>query len=283
MWTRSELKNKAKIALKRSYWGLVLLGLIFGIISGGGGGGYSGFNNARNTGDGESAQGIQNIFSGAANGADMAEMLAPVLGVVAGVMLVAILVGVLLAIFVFYPLQIGCYRYLEEASYEQRTVSDLGLLGFAFKNGRYGNVVKNMFLMELFVFLWSLLFIIPGIIKTYEYRMIPFILAENPDLDTKQVFALSKEMMTGNKWASFVLDLSFIGWIFLTIFTCGILAIFYVTPYMLMTDAYLYDTLKQNASIDYFDRTLGGQAAYAGGYSAPTGDYQTFDDSDNTL
>ena len=77
--------------------------------------------------------------------------------------------------------------------------------------------------MNLFIALWTLLLIVPGIIKSYEYRMVPYILAENPGMNRKEAFAISKRMMTGKKWATFVLDLSFFGWIFLSIFTCGIL------------------------------------------------------------
>ena len=102
-----------------------------------------------------------------------------------------------------------------------------------------------MFLKALYVFLWSLLLVIPGIIKGYEYRMIPYILAENPGIDTKEAFAMSKQMMDGNKWNAFVLDLSFLGWIILSVFTCGILAVFYVNPYIYMTDAELYVALKE--------------------------------------
>ena len=69
-----------------------------------------------------------------------------------------------------------------------------------------------MFLKGLFQGLWSLLFVIPGIIKSYEYRMIPYILSENPNISRKRAFEISKQMMKGNKWDTFVLDLSFIGW-----------------------------------------------------------------------
>ena len=103
----------------------------------------------------------------------------------------------------------------------------------------------TMFLRQLFTFLWSLLFVIPGIIKSYEYRMIPFILAENPDTPYKDAFEMSKKMMMGNKWDAFVLDLSFIGWFILTAITCGILGVFYVNPYKYMTDAELYVALKE--------------------------------------
>ena len=115
---------------------------------------------------------------------------------------------------------------------------------YAFSNG-YMNVVKTMFLRGLFTFLWTLLFIIPGIIKGYEYRMIPYILAENPGIDSREAFAVSKQMMDGNKWAAFVLDLSFLGWQILSVFTCGILSVFYVNPYVYMTNAELYVALKE--------------------------------------
>ena len=93
--------------------------------------------------------------------------------------------------------------------------------------------------------MWSLLFIIPGVIKGYEYRMIPYLLAENPALSKKEAFALSKQMMDGEKFNAWVLDLSFIGWNILSAFTCCILAIFYVAPYQNLTNAQLYAVLKQ--------------------------------------
>ena len=103
-----------------------------------------------------------------------------------------------------------------------------------------------MFLRNLFTFLWSLLFIIPGIIKFYEYRMIPYILAENPTLSYKEAFELSKKMMYGQKWKTFVLDLSFIGWYILSLLTFGLLIIFWIAPYMRATNVELYVCLKNN-------------------------------------
>lgn len=78
------------------------------------------------------------------------------------------------------------------------------------------------FLRWLYTFLWTLLFIIPGIIASYSYSMATFILAENPDMPAKEALRLSKEMMRGNKWRLFCLSFSFIGWSFLCIFTLGI-------------------------------------------------------------
>ena len=108
----------------------------------------------------------------------------------------------------------------------------------------YKNVVKVMFFRDLYIYLWSLLFIIPGIIKSYEYRMIPYLLSENPEMTKEEAFAESKRLMMGQKWETFVLDLSFIGWHILGGFTFGLLNIFYVAPYQLATNAALYETLK---------------------------------------
>ena len=86
------------------------------------------------------------------------------------------------------------------------------------------------FLSQLFIFLWSLLFIIPGIIASYRYSMVPYILAENPDMSPKDAISLSKVLMIGNKWRLFCLNLSFIGWDILCVLTLGVLYI-WVSPY----------------------------------------------------
>ena len=122
-------------------------------------------------------------------------------------------------------------------------VPGVGKLLSAFRSGYYGNVVKTMFFRDLFTFLWSLLFIIPGIIKSYEYKMVPYLLAEYPDMDRKEVFARSRDMMYGQKWNTFVLDLSFIPWNILSTITFGLVGLFYVSPYQDATYAELYDAL----------------------------------------
>ena len=116
-------------------------------------------------------------------------------------------------------------------------------LMFAFRS-HYKNVTKTMFMRDLYIFLWSLLFVVPGIIKTYEYRMVDYILSENPEMNYSEALALSSKMMKGNKWKAFVLDLSFIGWDILSSMTFGILDIFYVMPYKMSTNAALYEAIK---------------------------------------
>lgn len=99
----------------------------------------------------------------------------------------------------------------------------------------------------MYTLLWMLCLIIPGIVKSYEYKMIPYILAENPQISRKRAFELSKQMMDGQKGDAFVLDLSFIGWEFLSFITLGIVQIFYVGPYINVTWAEFYKVMRENA------------------------------------
>ena len=89
----------------------------------------------------------------------------------------------------------------------------------------------------------------PGIIKSYAYSMVPYILAENPELDRNRVFQLSSQMMDGHKWEAFVLSLSFIGWVLLGEFTGRLTNIFYTQPYMSATFAEFYSALKAEAKM----------------------------------
>jgi len=87
---------------------------------------------------------------------------------------------------------------------------------------RFGAGFCVQFLRGLFTFLWSLLFIIPGIIASYRYAMAAYILTEHPEMSASEAIAASKQMMVGNKWRLFCLEFSFIGWDILCIFTLGI-------------------------------------------------------------
>ena len=98
-------------------------------------------------------------------------------------------------------------------------------------------------LVSLYTFLWSLLFIIPGIVKSYAYAMTPYILLDRPELSPTEAIAESRKMMDGRKMDLFILDLSFIGWMLLSVLTCGIL-LFYVEPYMMATRSAFYLELK---------------------------------------
>ena len=99
------------------------------------------------------------------------------------------------------------------------------------------------FLIGLFTFLWMLLFIIPGIIKSYSYAMTFYIFADNPDMKANDAITKSREMMDGHKMELFLLHLSFIGWMILGAFTFGVLYIWLI-PYMDATIAAFYDSIK---------------------------------------
>jgi len=150
---------------------------------------------------------------------------------------------ILLDVFIFQMLLVGaCRFYVENRDYK----APVSKLLFGFQSGFYGNSVLVMFMKNLFVALWTLLLVIPGIVMSYAYRMVPYILAEQPDIDYREALRISKEMMYGQKWEAFFLDLSFIGWLFVGAVTCGIAGIFYVKPYVDATNVELYVTLRED-------------------------------------
>lgn len=104
-------------------------------------------------------------------------------------------------------------------------------------------------LVAIYTALWSLLFVIPGIVKAYSYSMTYYILSDHPEMTANQAIAESQKMMNGHKARLFVLELSFIPWLLLVSITFG-LAAFYVVPYMQATMAAFYEDLKtQNEPI----------------------------------
>ncbi len=269
MWTRAELKSKAKFSFKRNYWKSVLISLILALLVGGGSSGssissavsnnligssdssvtddyfnddsslYDGNDFYDDTYDGNVEDDIDDLNSMADN---TAGMMAIGIFLMVFIMMFVVLMAVviLLDVFIFNPLEVGCKKYYLRNLNEPAQV---GNIGYAFDNN-YKNITKTMFFRDLFTVLWTLLFIIPGIVKSYEYQMIPYLLADNPQMTKEQAFEESKRMMQGQKWKAFVLDLSFIGWNILSALTLGILGIFYVQPYMDATHAALYAALR---------------------------------------
>ena len=229
MWDRKELKAKGKAAFKANYWKCVLVALILAILVGGGASaGRDRVNNADGSNSGSEL--IQELLQ------EPKEVITLVVGALVGVAVAA----TLLKLLVFNPLQVGCKRFFLINS---DAPANLDELGFGFKNG-YGNMVMAMFLRDLFITLWCLLLVIPGIIKMYSYCMVPYILSENPDMSGMEAIRRSKEMMNGHKWNAFVLDLSFFGWMLLAVVTVGIVGIFWTNPYVEATDAELYKAIK---------------------------------------
>ena len=146
------------------------------------------------------------------------------------------------SIFIANPLIVALRRYFIKARKKQSTKINVVL--DIFKKESWIRVAITMLLKDVFTILWFLT-IIGGFIKMYEYAMIPYILGDNPKMKWKEAFKLSKQMMKGNKWKLFVLDLSFLGWEILSLFTFGLLNIFYVNPYKVATNVELYEVLKK--------------------------------------
>ncbi len=303
MWTRKELKTRAKAAFKPNYWKAVLVALIMTLLIGGGASAgsagtssiFSGsaFSNIINNSEAEEETysydtddfdyDIDEAFDYNDIDADIMsrhnsghDSRVPntdyedsysdyAIGIVATVImfvaifalifLVVLILAFLVQAFLLNPLEIGIDRFFLRNLNEKAEVRELA---YAYDHN-YLNTVKIMFFKDLFELLWSLLFIIPGIVKAYEYRMIPYLLARNPEMSREEAFARSKEMMRGNKWKAFILDLSFIPWQLLSAITFGIVGMFYVDPYVNQTNAALFDALYTE---HYGDRQISGTAPY---------------------
>lgn len=307
MWTRKDLKAKAKAAFKANYWSCVVAALILSILLGGSatiagniagnrgtalpqtsemtgfngntlningvdidlknidGAGVSkaldavseGLKNGKLNVNGEEIDvtdtekvkevqktiaGLQNLDLSQYSHDDLANGAKSILAVIGGILLIWAIISCLFKIFVFNPIEVGCQGFFMVNSREKAKLGEI-------KRGFSPSWIHNvgaMFLKDIFLFLWSLLFVIPGIIKSFSYAMVPYILADDPSLSAREAITLSRKMMNGNKWKLFVLDLSFIGWIILSVFTLGILGIFYVNPYIYSTYAEFYNTLKMS-------------------------------------
>ena len=232
MFNRKELKLKAKLSMKANYWRSVGAALVTSIALGGG---FATV--ASSSQDAETKAQITQAVSGIS-----AHQLLIVVGLIFGVYAFVATVSTLINIFVRNPILVGCCKFFESSCEQGGT--KLGTLLHGFKS-QYLRNVGTMFLSDLYIVLWGLLLIIPGVVKAYSYRMVPYILADRPELDHKEVITLSRQMMDGNKWASFVMDLSFIGWHLLSLITLGIVGIFYTAPYVEHADAALYLELKK--------------------------------------
>ena len=111
---------------------------------------------------------------------------------------------------------------------------------------RWTNVALTLLLVWIFECLWALT-IVGVMIKHYSYRMVPYIIAENPDIKPLEAITLSRKMMDGHKWENFILDLTFIGWYLLGIVTFGLVDVFWTIPYQVGTFTEYYAYLREEA------------------------------------
>ncbi len=286
MWTRSELKTKAKASLKLNYWKTVLIALLVMTIGGGALGSAGGSASSQRVRPAyEAEQGTQYLseddlealtdelemdddidaspqelvgqieeLMGEGEVPESDRQALVTLGAVAlgafGVLFVVLLATALvLAVFVVNPLLVGAARFFTRNLNQPAEVKEVAY-GF---DHNYREVVRTMLWRDIHILLWGLLLVVPGVIKAYQYAMVPYLLADDPTMTKDRALSESRRMMDGNKWRAFVLDLSFLGWQLLSILTLGVLSVFYVAPYKRMTSAALYERLRYESSAPALD------------------------------
>lgn len=235
MWDRKDLKEYAKDFLSKYYWKAFLVCLIVTIFSNMG---VNGGSNRSNSGVNYGIRiGPDNlVFDFFAERFGMRS----VFYVSIGTALIIIIILAVLFITIGAVLEVGKSRFFLEGFKGNVKIDNLFS---GFNSDKYFSIVKTQFLRQIYTLLWTLLFIIPGIIKSYEYSMVPYILAEDPDLPSSEVIDRSRDLTDGHKWEMFVLDISFWGWYLLGSLFLGIGKIF-VTPYRNATIARLYNVLS---------------------------------------
>lgn len=222
--TRQTIKQNAKEALRFRYWPFIGAELIAGALMGG----ASGFSGGVS---GNSAN-----FKEVANDPETAKLFLGILAVIAVVALIASLAGLLYTFLFGNVIKVGISGIrLKAYRKESFRIVDLfsGLKSYK-KN------IGTMALYTLFITLGFMCFFVPGIIVALGLYEVPYMLAEDPNISGMEAIRRSWENMKGHKGELFVLHLSFIGWILLTILTFGVLAIFYAGPYMALAEAGFY-------------------------------------------
>lgn len=219
MWTRRDLKSKAKAVLRKVYWKALLVSIVMAIAMSNGSNSVT----EKNNGNGDFIS-IKPEF-----------LVFGVLGL--------IVLGIIVRIIFTYPIEVGGRRYFVKSA---KNEDNSKCFRFAYQSENIIDIFKGMIRRDVQIFLWFLLFIIPGIIKIYAYRFVPYILAENPQISSARAIELSTRMTGGHKFDIFILDLSFLGWYLLGVIALGI-GTFFVNPYVFATDAELYLKLRDNA------------------------------------
>ena len=229
MWTRDLLKTNAKHALHGRYWRSFWICLVISLLSG-------------------SAVTIRNNISNISDAGDnwvyryLYSLSYRELTRIMGILLLVYVVAIVWNLFVLSPLQVGLRRYFMES---RQALSPASTVIGVFRTP-YLNVVKVQFLTALKIVLGYFLLLVPGIYWSYCYVLVPYLLAENPYMTTGRAMELSKEMMDGEKWNYFVLQLSFIGWYLLCGLSLGV-GSYFLMPYTQATYAEFYAAMRSKA------------------------------------
>ena len=230
MWSIRDIKKKGKSALKKNYWRSVVVAALMFLLATV----TSALTQIRR----ESI--LQNV------GFEPLHQMAPnELLIIAGIAVVGymsiIVAAVLVKIIFANALEVGgCLFFRNNA---EKGAAKIALIREGFSD--YAHVFVTLLLKDVFEALWFCLGCFPGLVKNYSYRMVPYIVKEYPDLSEIEVITLSRRMMDGNKWRTFLLDLTFTGWILAGLVTFGIVNLLWTLPYYENTMAALYLELKE--------------------------------------
>lgn len=228
--TSKDYKRAALNSLTKKWFMAFLASLVASLCGASGGTGIS-FNFGGGTIDTQSADTTaieQNIE----------QILPIIIAIVIAVLIFALIVGAAMLI-IGSAVSIGYAQFNLDLvrGYE----ANIGTLFSKF--GQIKAAICARLLMALKIFLGSLLFIIPGVIASYKYAMVSYLLADDPGLTAKEALRRSDEIMMGNKWRLFCLHFSFIGWILLTLITLGIASI-WIVPYQQAAIAAFYESIR---------------------------------------
>ena len=226
MLTSKELRAKAWNSLKGKYWRAFLVILVLGLLASIGTSLETGSQNLTDT---------LNLVDPSEMDETM-ELGAAVVGTIATVMAV---VGMAISLFVGNAADVGLAHYFILNTDSKPSFAD-AFYGFKVK---YLRNIGTLLLVGIKIVLWSCLLLIPGIIKSVEYSIIPYILADDAEITSKEAFRKAKEMMMGNKWRLCKLYISFFGWFVLCVVTCG-LGTPFLLPYVSAANAEFYAELK---------------------------------------
>ena len=251
MWTRSELKFRAKNTIRKYFWPALSVSMFNSLFNTNGGSASSNGAQAGANISEEVGSGLEGIFNGGIGSVigelpQVAENIVSSLdSAVTSVFLIGALIGIAIAlalgVFVAPIFEVGKNRFYMKSRQMGRSAG-VGCLLWGFKNN-YLNIIWTMLVRNVLVLIATFCFVLPGIYLAYCYHMVPYILAENPDMRTSDVLRMSSDMMRGHKFNAWLLKLSFVGWWILGALACGV-GTYLVYPYYDATFAELYAVLR---------------------------------------
>ena len=227
MWDRPTLKHRAKLVLSKSYWHSFLVSLVTIIVP--------------------SVVYFIVIFFFMFLAVPLSRYSYGHYSTVTFVYLLVYMAATIGFFFLTYVLFAGKNLYYINCS---RGDIQFNYAFLPLTSGKFLKVGGTMLLMSIRIFLWSLLFFIPGIIKAYQYCMVPYIVAENPDISISEAIAISTAMTQGEKFNIFILNMSFMGWYIAASFLPFIGTLF-LLPYIEATFVELYEALKYKMNVLY--------------------------------